>query len=60
MMEFLDKLMELVSWTQANGEMISVTLLAVIAGADKVALVLLKTLSNIRDAYRDYFGPKAD
>ena len=55
-MDYLDKFMELVAWIELNGDVITVTFLAVLAGADKIALVFLKTLSNIRDAWRDYFG----
>jgi len=32
--------------------------LAVLAGFDKVALVFIKTLDNIRDAWVDAFGNK--
>jgi len=56
-MTFLDGFMDLINWIELNGDVITVTFLAVLAGADKLALVFLKTISNIRDAWRDYFGP---
>jgi len=56
MTEFLDAILDLIDWIKINGDLIMVTILAIVAGADKVALITLKTMANIRDAWRDYFG----
>ena len=39
-----------------NWEMLPGYILAAVAGFDKVALIVIKTLSNIRDAWRENFG----
>jgi hypothetical protein len=41
-----------------NLPMISATCLAVIAGADKIFLILIATMGNIRDAWRNTFPKK--
>ena len=51
----LEEIMTFIDWINTNGDTIMITLVALIAGADKIALVFLKTLGNIRDAWEEEF-----
>ena len=51
MLEFLEALSN-------NWEIITAAMFGIMAGADKVVLVLIKTMANIRDAWRDSFPKK--
>ena len=49
------------SWFQMlsdNWEIIAGSLLVIVAGIDKVALVLIRTLKNIQDSWRESFPKK--
>ena len=54
MEQLLNEIILFCSWVAENGETITVSALAIIGWADKMALVLLKTLKNIRDSWRDF------
>jgi hypothetical protein len=52
--------MEFSNWIAENWEVMMASVLVVIASIDKVAMVALKTLRNIVDAWYDLFPPKDD
>lgn len=54
----LNDLMMFSEWIAENGETITVSVLAIIGWADKMALVLLKTMKNIKESYHDYKAGK--
>lgn len=54
----IDQIAMYIDALKENWELISVSVLAFIASLDKIALVAIKTLENIRNAWRDSFPKK--
>jgi len=59
-MENLDKFAGIMTWIGDNWEVITGTVLAIIAGADKVAMVALKSAKNIIDEWHSTFGDRRE
>lgn len=53
-------IMEIINSLQANMDVVMITALAVIAGADKLFLIMIATIGNIRDAWRKTFPNNAE
>jgi hypothetical protein len=51
----IDQIGTVLQAIEDNLGVVSATALAIIAGFDKLALVVIKTLGNIRDAWRETF-----
>lgn len=58
--EKLDTFMQIMTWFSDNWEVLTGTALAIIAGADKVAMVALKTAKNILDEWHSTFGDRRE
>lgn len=59
-MENLDKITGVMAWLGDNWEVITGTCLALIAGADKVAMIALKSAKNIMDEWHSTFGDRRE